>query len=292
MSDKIAILSKHFKEEYFIIDEEEPGTIVVHPREKDFLECLKLKFEGDTMKVDYLSKCSYRLSGSQTLGIVNKFAKESGLTTVKLKDKSDLPGICYNYPIPLYILYILSTGKSWYNSYGYVSKTYASEIDHNRRLLNMRFSDFIKLCNSKRRAEWGRESEEELDESINGFIDVMNKSIYYRDKKNSSRTRLNLSMKVQEIFTRIKKYLLKNMPPDNTSDNIYCFMLKWLFELIHISGVIKYDFRLSWNVTRPYSGKKSSRKFNSSVRKRNTTETKNKNPISRKRSSTFKRYSY
>jgi hypothetical protein len=38
MSDKITLLSKHFKEE--------PGTIVVHPREKDFLECLKLKFEG------------------------------------------------------------------------------------------------------------------------------------------------------------------------------------------------------------------------------------------------------
>lgn len=82
------------------------------------------------------------------------------------------------------------------------------------------------------------------------------------------------------------------MPSENDSDNIYCFMIKWLFELIHISGVIKYDFRLSWNVTRPYSGKKSSRRFTSSVRRRNTTETKNKNPISRKRSSTFKRHSY
>lgn len=290
MSDKIDILSKYFKEEYFIIDEEEPGTIIVHPREKDFLECLKLKFDGDTMKVDYLSKCTHRLSGSQTLNIVNKFAKEVGITTVKLKDKSDLPGICYNYPIPLYILYILSTGKSWYNSYGYVSKTYTSEVEHNRRLLTMKMSDFIKLCNSRRRL--GRESDEELDESINGFIDVMNKSLYYRDKKNSSRKRLTPSMTVQDTFIRLKKYLLKNMPSENDSDNIYCFMIKWLFELIHISGVIKYDFRLSWNVTRPYSGKKSSRRFTSSVRRRNTTETKNKNPISRKRSSTFKRHSY
>ena len=289
MSDKIPILYKYFKEEYFFIDEEEPGTIVVHPRDKEYLECLKLKIEGNDMKVDYLSKCSYRLSGSQTLAIVNKFAKEVGITTVKLKDKSDLPGICYNYPIPLYILYILSTGKSWYNSYGYISKTYASEVEHNSRLLDMKIDDFIKLCNSRRRI--GRQSDEELDEMIAGFFDVMNRSNFYKNKKNSTRRRMNPSMTVQDIFIRLKRYLLKNMPPENDSDNIYCFMMKWLFELIHISGIIKYDFRLSWNVLRPYSGKKS-REITSSVRKRNTTENKNKNPLSRKKSSTFKRNTY
>jgi hypothetical protein len=154
----------------------------------------------------------------------------------------------------------------------------------------MTMDDFIKLCNSRRRI--GRQSPEELDEMISEFFDVMNRSNYYRDKKNSTRRRLNQYMTVQETFIRIKKYLLKNMPSENSSDNLYCFMMKWLFELIHISGIIKYNFKLTWNVSRSYSGKKSSRRFTSSIRRRNTTENKINNPLSRKKSLTFKRHSY
>ena len=57
-------------------------------------------------------------------------------------------------------------------------------------------------------------------------------------------------------------------------------------EMIHISGVIKYNYRLTWNVSRPYSGKIPSSRFISSNRKSTS------NLLQRKRTSTVKRRTY
>ena len=288
MSDNTVILRKYFNPAHFIINESEPGYITVSPMGREYIYCLELKIKGDTLKIDYISKCSNRITGTQILSIISKFAKEKGIDIVKLQDKSDLPGICHNYNIPLYILYILSTGKSWYNSHGYKSKGYENEIRINAEFLNMQMVDFIKLCNSMRiqTRYTGPLSDEELDEKIEEFYYVINNTGYYKDKRNATRTRMNPTMTVQETFRRLKRYLLKNPPRDTGSENEYCETIKWLFELIHISGVIKYDFRLTSYMSRPYSGKTPSRKFISSSRKSTN------NLLSRKRTSTMKRRTY
>jgi hypothetical protein len=290
MSENSIILRKYFNPAYYIVEESSPNNFNVAHVDQPYLYCLELRIDGDIMKVDYISKCNYRISGTQILNIISNFVKDVGIRSVKLKDKSELPGLCRNYNIPLYIIYILSTGKSWYNSYGYVSKKYDEEIVHNNKLLNMPMNEFVQLCNSKRRL-W-RQSEEEVNEMITGFFDVMNTLSY---KKRKSNPRFYPSMSVQETFVQIKKYILKSLPEVRETDedeNIYCFMLKWLLELIHISGVIMYDFKLTWIVSRPYSGKTPSRRYSSTSYKRKSTDYKNNFIFRKKKSLSVTRKTY
>jgi hypothetical protein len=49
--------------------------------------------------------------------------------------------------IPLYTLKLLTTGESWYNSLGYVSKSYESEVKYNNNISNTSFMECIQ--NSK-----------------------------------------------------------------------------------------------------------------------------------------------
>jgi hypothetical protein len=271
MSDNITILQKYFNPLYFNVYEPYAGNIVVSSLENPNNQCLELKINGNHMKVEYISKCNYRMSGTKILGIIQKFVNENGtINSVELQDTSKLPNLCKRYDIPMYIIYILSTGKSWYNSYGYKSANYDNEIRHNRRLLNMSMLDFMIACN---RNSYNPRDEDDLFEMIDEFYNVMNDHQYY--KSNKKRTKLQLQMSVKETFTRIKNYVLKNMPEiieTGFETNKYCNNLKWLLDLVNNSNIILYNSsRLVLTISRPFSGKKSSYKIASSVRKGRST---------------------
>jgi len=294
MSENVVKLRKYFKEDEYIVSEPDPGEINVSPIDRPTHNCLELEFSGDTLKVEYIRKCS-GASGTQLLQMISKIAKKEGLSYVTLDDKSRIEGICPDYKIPLYLIYILSTGKSWYNAYGYVSRNYSREVANNKRYLDMKMHNFIRLCNSRTPVVRFRHTQvsgpmekEELEDWIFGFNEAMNLSHFYKNPQNKSRTKINASMTVQEAFTRIKKYILKHQGGSTSDeDEFFCAMLKGLLEMIVASSLIQYDGELGWNVARGFSGKKSSRKFSSSSRKRNTTGSKNK-----KRGSTIKRRTY
>lgn len=273
MSNNITILQKYFNPTHFNVQETSPGLLLVYSNDNAVHPCLELLIHRNFMKVEYVNKCNDRISGTQLLNIVSKFAKENGtINTIELQDTSKLPKLCYRYDFPLYIIYILSTGKSWYNTYGYKSTNYVNEVRHNARLLNMPMDEFILQCNSLR---FYPQDEEELREMMEEFYGVMNQHKFYKISKN--RTRLNPQMTVKETFTRLKKYLLKNMPPmkkSNGEQNEFCYVLKWLMDLIDTSNIILYDSsKLLLTVSRPYSGKNRSYKINSS-RRRTTPITK------------------
>lgn len=273
MSNNITILQKYFNPTHFNVQETSPGLLLVYSNNNAANPCLELRIHRNFMKVEYVNKCNDRISGTQLLNIISNFAKDNGtITTIELQDTSKLPNLCYQYDFPLYILYILSTGKSWYNTYGYKSLNYEEEVSHNARLLNMPMDEFILQCNSLR---FYPQDEEELREMMEEFYDVMNEHKFYKISKN--RTKLNPQMTVKETFTRLKKYLLKNMPPmkkSNDDVNEFCYVLKWLMELVNTSNIILYDSsKLLLTVSRPYSGKTRSYKINSS-RRRSTPITK------------------
>jgi hypothetical protein len=287
-SDNITILQKYFNPLYFNVYQPYAGNIIVSSLENPNNHCLELNIHGSHMKVEYISKCNYRISGSQILGIIQKFVKENGgINIVELQDTSKLPNLCKRYDIPLYIIYILSTGKSWYNSYGYKSANYDNEIRHNKKLLHMTMFDFMIACNTK---SYHPMDETELLEMIDIFYNVMNDHQYY--KNNKQRTKLHSQMSVKETFTRLKNYVLKNMPEIREvgfETNEYCYALKWLMDLVHNSDIILYDSaRLVWTVPRSFSGRKSSHRIASSIRKRHSTKY-NKTRVSR--SNTLKRRS-
>lgn len=281
MSDNITILQQYFNPLFFNVYEQYSGNVVVSTLENPDNRCLELNIHGNHMKVEYVSKCNYRISGSQILSIIQKFVKDKGdITMVELQDTSKLPNLCKRYDIPLYIIYILSTGKSWYNSYGYKSANYANEIKHNKKLLPMNIVEFMIACNTNSHHPV---DETELFEMIEIFYNVMNEHQYY--KNNKHRTKLHPQMSVKETFTRLKKYVLKDMPEITEvgfETNEYCDALKWLMELIHRSdNIILYNSTtLIWSVPRPFSGRKSSQKIASSVR-RTYSSKYNKSNVSR-----------
>ena len=274
MSENVVKLRKYFKADQYIVSEPDPGEINVSPIDKPSFNCLELELLGDTLKVEYIRKCS-GASGTQLLNMISNFAKKEGLTYVTLDDKSRIEGICPDYKIPLYLIYILSTGKSWYNAYGYISRNYRREVANNSQYLDMKMHTFIRLCNSRTPVVRYRHTQvsgpmekEELEDWIFGFNEAMNISHFYKNPNNKSRKRLNASMTVQETFTRIKKYILKHQGVvSSDEDEFFCDMLKGLLEMIIASGVIQYDGELGWNTSREFSGKKHSHKFSSSARK-------------------------
>jgi hypothetical protein len=289
MSDNITILQKYFNPLYFNVYEPYAGNVVVSSLENPNNQCLELNIQGNHMKVEYISKCNYRISGNQILGIIQKFVNErGGINLIELQDTSKIPNLCKRYDIPLYIIYILSTGKSWYNSYGYKSANYNNEIRHNRQLLNMSMFDFIIACNTE---SYRPIHEDDLLDKIDVFYNVMNEHQYY--KNNRKRTKLHPQMSVKETFTRIKNYILKNMPEIREigfETNRYCDVLKWLTDLINNSNIILYNSaRLELTVSRPFSGRKSSHKNTSSFRKSysskyNKTLVSRNNTLRRRRS--------
>lgn len=264
------LLNDYFPDEYFSIDIQ--GTNAIVRDKSNNTTCLELIITPPYMKIDLLNKCGNGMSGKKILQIVYNYARErNDITHIQLQDASLIADVCVSnrYRFSLADLYILSTGKSWYNTFGYKSTNYENEIKHNGKLLNMNIIDFIKLCNSKK---YYPSSEEELDESIAMFYSFFD--MFY--KKRESPLRLQPDMTVKETFTRIKKYYLKQLAGDVSETNtISCDLLSWLFSLVSDSSVILYNSsKLTLDLSKRHSVRNSSyhlEPYNIAVIRRHTT---------------------
>jgi hypothetical protein len=189
------------------------------------------------------------LSGNSIIDISKKFGKKINASELSLTDGSELTSICKGYHFSMTYLYILSSGISWYNSKGFISRSFEEERQHNLKLLSLNIIDFLdaqyiyKINHMKKKIkqtieefeEEKRAEPEKFYSKLELFFDFFKK--YTKQYPFLVKTGLTLSkdMTVQEFFTRIKLFVFRNLPKKKT--NIYeelCSQLDWLFGNIQI----------------------------------------------------------
>jgi hypothetical protein len=102
---------------------------------------------SDHISIERLDKCG-STSGTELLQMYDKLAERMpNIKYIKLYDASKIE-ICSNL-ISLYMIKILTTGQSWYNSQGYFSENHESEKLHNESKINMNYEEFIDIVYRK-----------------------------------------------------------------------------------------------------------------------------------------------
>ena len=101
----------------------------------------------DHINIERLDKCG-DTKGTELLQMYDKLVEQMpNIKYIELVDVSKIE-ICSNL-ISLYIIKILTTGQSWYNSQGYYSKEHESEKIHNESKINMNYEEFIDIVYRK-----------------------------------------------------------------------------------------------------------------------------------------------
>jgi hypothetical protein len=162
--------------------------------------CIDFHFEIDKRKIelDNLNKC-YNKSGSDNLKKIIKYGKY--LKSYDIIDKIELfdASTIYDKKISLALLSILSTGMSWYNSFGFISPNFKVEKENNSKFLRMQFDDFLNLCSNI------------LFEQKKEYYDNLNKQILelekYKEKKGNLSNQLKNSLAKKLNNKRIKNTL-------------------------------------------------------------------------------------
>jgi hypothetical protein len=194
---------------------------IIHIKDLSENNCLQIIFHtsddsgNDYIELFKLNRCQFQ--GSANLETLIKYAKylknilKINLDKIFLEDASRIP----DTNIKLWLLSILTTGESWYNRFGFTSYDHDSDIEHNRKIIQMTFNEFINLCISK-------------VNSKNFSIDILKLVIkhYCGD----------INMSVQETFTIIKNKLKTNEIEKND-----IIILNKIFEIIYLPSIINYN---------------------------------------------------
>jgi len=201
--------------------------------------------EEPTIHVDLIKANENMLTGNEIINISKKIGEMINAKYIELADASTLVDACLDSSIPMATLYILSIGVSWYNTKGFLSPYFDIEQEHNHRLLSLNIVDFLiaqreytfKYLNARGDIEWVNN---EKTKRMSKFIDNMNSFFDFfekYDKKYPFFEDIGLfitrEMTVQEVFTRIKLFILRELPKNRTT--IYksvCSHLNWLFSQI------------------------------------------------------------
>lgn len=129
-----------------IIEINHPPNINIIDLESDDI-CGLFVIYPDHIYIKRLDKCG-STSGTELLQMYDTLAQQMpSIKYIELEDASKIE-IC-KQKINLYILKILTTGQSWYNSKGYFSKHYESERSHNETIINKQYEDFIDTVYKK-----------------------------------------------------------------------------------------------------------------------------------------------
>jgi len=201
--------------------------------------------EEPTIHLDLIKANENMLTGNEIINISKKIGKMINAKYIELVDASMLSGACLDSTIPMMTLYILSTGVSWYNTKGFLSRYFDIEQEHNHSLLSLNIVDFLiaqreytmKYLNAMGNLDWVNDKKIkrriEFIDNTNSFFDFFEKY----DKNYPFFEDIGLfitrEMTVQEVFTRIKLFILRELPKNRTT--IYksvCSHLNWLFSQI------------------------------------------------------------
>ncbi len=188
--------------EFFDVNPDGP-YIVLSDKGKE-KQCLVISFRdnGNTIFIHDLDKCGF--SGTESLNILYDFAKENpDIKTIELADGSVISQC--GSSISLSILKILTTGKSWYNSLGYKSVNYDAEVEHNARIIEMEFKEFLNLCIDKQAEKY-----EKLIIYFDYDTFEKNKSIYQPEYVTKIETNKNLKDNPEALTAKIQEFKKTN----------------------------------------------------------------------------------
>jgi hypothetical protein len=226
--------------------------------------CCTFFINDKVLYLGQLNQCNDK-SGTINLNKIREYGKY--LKSINIIDKIELydSSTIYGKKISLALLSILSTGMSWYNRFGFISKNFKQEEENNAKFLIMNFEDFLNECIPKILENKLKYYQEELNNEILELQQKLNKSSITEKKlekllkKKSERNalalndfieiiRLELISKrdefilifgnenVQELFIIIKNRLKhKELPQEEL------YKIIELFEYIDSSGIIMYN---------------------------------------------------
>ena len=177
----------------------------------------------DSIHIGYIIGVEKQISGNTIISLAKQFGRIINVEQITLEDDSMLQGVCAFNIIDMKKLYILSTGISWYNSKGFVSKSFDIEKQHNYQLLSLNIAEFLEYhCNRQ-----------PCNDNLNKFFEFFEKYNKQYPFLKENGLVLTKSMTVQEVFTRIKGYILRDMPRNRKSlHKMVCDHLRWLFKAI------------------------------------------------------------
>ena len=175
--------------------------------------CAIIYISTDEIFIDKLYKCE--INGKSSLKRVEKLAlKLPKIKRIRFLDASSIMFCNNTLELRLPMIYILSKGRSWYNSLDYFSDNYEEEKRHNRELIKLPIAEFLKMCSS--------------EESLDGIQ-------YFSSDANIS---------TKEFFSIVHKEMKKKEDECSEKWNWVCDILNE----IRGSGIIQYNPYLKKNI--------------------------------------------
>ncbi len=195
-------------------------------------ECLTIRINDNNVELFQLNKCSYQ--GKTNLEKLIKYIKYLN-SLEELKDKFlfiylyDVSEVkIKDMFIPLWLLSILSIGKSWYNTFGFISDDYDSEIEKNNLIIQKNIKDFLYESYNKLYTR-NNINIDRITLKSNKSKKIIEQFLEYYNNDNT----------VQDIFIEIKNKLMKN---DISLEEL--LIINELLYMITISNIITYEIDL------------------------------------------------
>jgi len=234
---------------------------------KDGQLCLHLTFKNNAIYVNFLGKCGS--NGTILLKLLEEYAKSADIRDIELQDASELNTNCVDesgkeISINLALLKLLTIGKSWYNSLGYVSsESNAEEIAEMsciNAILSSKEEKILKIIDmysieklENKKARYARYPSS-LIAKMQYQID--NNEIFIASKIDDvERETKNIIISAQELFPHVelslnvREYLLAILPEKFVSHG-NCQEYKFIGELLKfINTLSDYDVFLKKTLT-------------------------------------------
>lgn len=140
--EQIEAINQIFPEPDYIVKKQTEGSYDIETAD-DF--CFSIKIGENNIYISTLSKCN--ISGTEILNKIEKLAKLiPGITKINLTDGSVIMKKCgtKTYMLSLAYIKLLTKGKSWYNSLGYISDDYENEEKQISEIINMPAEEFFE----------------------------------------------------------------------------------------------------------------------------------------------------
>ena len=230
--------------------------------------CINFAIEDRELGIFELHHCGYK--GSTNLKKIIDYAKKLNENS-KIIDLIGLTDSSYfkQYKdIYLYILYILSTGISWYNyfKFKFISDNFVEEQNYNQHFLSINLEDFLNECigkiietnlkyyqelNNRLRVLRERKQSQFRNSQLakleinkneierNGLDTIIERIRQELDRQKKIFIEKFGNPNIQELFTQLKTKLIESRLEEGELE-----VISELFKFINYSRIIKYDPKL------------------------------------------------